>query len=262
MTTNAQFQFQPDHREASIVISKMRQQPQQCAGCRLHGLCLPTGLSGVETNRLASIITHRRVHKDEPLYKMDDLFRSVYAIRLGHFKTHQVSSSGMEQIAAFHMAGELIGLDGMSTGRHQCYAIALEDSEVCEIPYAKLEMLFTEMLPLLRQFHRLMSEELSREQASMLLLGNMRAEQRFAAFLLNLSARYSARGYSASNFHLRMSREDIGNYLGLTIESISRIIGRLKTRSLVNISNREVELLDLPALRVIATGEPNVQNVH
>lgn len=238
-------------------IPVVREQ-QNCAGCRLHKFCLPTGLSGVDTNRLGNIITHRRILKDEPLYKMDDRFRSLYAIHLGHFKTHQVSSSGLEQIAGFHMAGELLGMDGISRDRHQCYAIALEDSEVCEIPYARLETLFAEMPPLLRQFHRLMSEELSREQTSMLLLGNMRAEPRFAAFLLNLSARYSARGYSSTNFHLRMSREDIGNYLGLTIESISRIIARFRNRGLVRITNREVELLDLSTLRSISVGNLSV----
>lgn len=255
MIAIAPLQFQPVRYSAPPVSPLPR---QQCAGCRLHRLCLPTGLSGVQNSRFDSIVVHRRILKDEPLYKMDDPFRSIYAIRLGHFKTHQVSRNGFEQIAAFHMAGELVGLDGLGTDRHQCYATALEDSEVCEIPYAKLEQLFTEIPPLLRQFHRLMSEELTREQTAMLLLGNLRAEQRFAAFLTNLSARYSARGYSATSFHLRMSREDIANYLGLTIESISRIIARLRARRLVSINNRDVELLDLPTLRALSTGEMTV----
>lgn len=236
------------------IIPMVRQQ-QECVACRLHKICLPNGLAGAQANRLGSIVTHRRVLKDEPLYRMNDPFHSLYAIRVGHFKTHQVSSSGLEQIAGFHMAGDLLGMDGISRDKHQCYAIALEDSEVCELPYAKLEELFAEMPPLLRQFHRLMSEELMREQASMLLLGNMRAEPRFAAFLVNLSTRYSALGYSSTSFYLRMSREDIGNYLGLTIESISRIIARLRNRGLVRVTNREVELLDLPMLRMISAGD-------
>jgi len=145
-------------------------------------------------------------------------------------------------------------MDAISTDRHHCNAIALEDSEVCEIPFARLEGLFGEMPTLLHHFHRIMSQEITREQGVMLLLGNMRAEQRFAAFLSNLSSRYSVRGYSSTNFQLRMTREEIGNYLGLTIESISRLLSKFKKQGWIKVNNRELELLEPATLKAVAAG--------
>ena len=181
-----------------------------------------------------------QVARDERLYRMGDPFSNLYAVRFGHFKTYQVNAAGEQQITGFQMAGELLGMDAISGDRHHCDAVALEDSEVCEIPFARLEELFGQMPTLLHHFHRIMSQEITREQNVMLLLGNMRAEQRFAVFLVNLSARYAARGYSSTSFQLRMSREDIGNYLGLTIESISRLLSRFKKQGLLEVGKREV----------------------
>ena len=152
------------------------------------------------------------------------------------------------------MAGELLGMDAISTEHHHCDAMALENSEVCEIPFARLGELFCTIPSLLHHFHRMMSQEITREQNVMLLLGNMRADQRFAAFLINLSSRYAARGYSSTTFQLRMSREEIGNYLGLTIESISRLLSRLKKQGLLRVANREIELLDLTRMKALAAG--------
>lgn len=205
--------------------------------------------------RLDAIIGRRRkIAKDTHLYRIGDKFTNLYAIRLGHFKTYQVSPSGEQQVTGFQMAGELLGMDAISTDHHHCDAMALEDSEVCEIPFGRLEELFGSIPSLLHHFHRMMSQEITREQNVMLLLGNMRAEQRFAAFLTNLSSRYAARGYSSTTFQLRMSREEIGNYLGLTIESISRLLSRLKKQGLLRVANREIELLDLIKLRALAAG--------
>lgn len=226
-----------------------------CSTCSMHQLCLPMGLGENDMDRLDQIIGRRRkVPKDGHLYRMNDPFINLYAIRLGHFKTCQVNAGGEQQITGFQMTGELLGMDAISTDRHHCDAIALEDSEVCEIPFQRLEELFGTMPTLLRHFHRMMSQEITREQSVMLLLGNMQATQRFAAFLVNLSSRYEARGYSASSFQLRMSREEIGNYLGLTIESISRLLSKFKKEGLVRVSNREIELLDRQMLNAITTG--------
>jgi CRP/FNR family transcriptional regulator len=145
-------------------------------------------------------------------------------------------------------------MDAISGERHHCDAVALEDSEVCEIPFSRLEELFGHVPALLRHFHRIMSQEITREQNVMLLLGNMRAEQRFAVFLINLSARYAARGYAANSFQLRMSREDIGNYLGLTIESVSRLLSRFKKQGWITVDKREVTLLDPVRLKAMAAG--------
>ncbi|MCE2871748.1 MAG: fumarate/nitrate reduction transcriptional regulator Fnr [Oxalobacteraceae bacterium] len=226
-----------------------------CSACSMHQLCLPMGLGETDMKRLDAIIGRRRkVAKDTHLYRIGDKFSNLYAIRLGHFKTFQVSPSGEQQVTGFQMAGELLGMDAISTEDHHCDAIALEDSEVCEIPFIRLEELFGSIPSLLHHFHRMMSQEITREQNVMLLLGNMRAEQRFAAFLTNLSSRYAARGYSSTTFQLRMSREEIGNYLGLTIESISRLLSRLKKQGLLRVANREIELLDLTKLRALAAG--------
>jgi CRP/FNR family transcriptional regulator len=213
------------------------------------------GLDETDILRLDEVIgRRRRIARDERLYQMGEPFRNLYAIRFGHFKTYQVNAAGEQQITGFQMAGELLGMDAISGDRHHCDAVALEDSEVCEIPFADLEALFGHVPALLRHFHRIMSQEITREQNVMLLLGNMRAEQRFAVFLVNLSARYAARGYSATSFQLRMSREDIGNYLGLTIESISRLLSRFKKQGLLTIDKREVTLLEPALLKAMAAG--------
>jgi CRP/FNR family transcriptional regulator len=224
----------------------------------MHRLCLPMGLDDEDINRLDQIIGRRnRVLRDESLYRMGDPFRNLYAIRFGHFKTFQINPSGEQQITGFQMAGELLGMDAISADRHHCDAVALEDSEVCEIPFTQLEELFGQIPTLLHHFHRLMSQEITREQNVMLLLGNMRAEQRFAAFLINLSSRYAARGYSSNSFQLRMSREDIGNYLGLTIESISRLLSRFKKQGWVKVNKREMKLVNPVMLKALAAGTEN-----
>ncbi|KQQ87814.1 fumarate/nitrate reduction transcriptional regulator Fnr [Massilia sp. Leaf139] len=226
-----------------------------CSACSMHQLCLPMGLDEIDINRLDQIIgRRRRLVRDERLYAMGEPFRSLYAVRFGHFKTYQVNALGAQQITGFQMAGELLGMDAISGDRYQCDAVALEDSEVCEIPFARLEELFGEVPALLRHFHRIMSQEITREQNVMLLLGNMRAEQRFAVFLVNLSARYAARGYSSTDFGLRMSREDIGNYLGLTIESVSRLLSRFKKQGWIEVDKREVRLLEPARLKAMAAG--------
>ena len=226
-----------------------------CSSCRTRELCLPTGLGESETQRLGQIMGHRRfIPRDGILYRMNDQLASLYAIRLGHFKTYEINAGGEQQITGFQMAGELLGLNAISTGRHHCDAMALEDSEVCEIPFSHLKGLFGNMPTLLHQFLRLMSSEISQEEDAMLRLGNMRAEQRFAAFLVDLGSRYAARGYSFRRFELRMSREDIANYLGLSIESISRLLSKFKQQDWLRVHSRELELLDLASLDALATG--------
>lgn len=227
----------------------------KCATCSMHQLCLPMGLDNDDMDRLDQIIGRRRkVARGSTLFRIGDSFQNLYAIRLGHFKAYQVNRDGAEQITGFQMAGELLGMDAISTDLHHCTAVALEDSEVCEVPFGSLQQLLADMPALLRHFHRMMSQEITREQSVMLLLGNMQATQRFAAFLVNLSSRYEARGYSPHSFQLRMSREEIGNYLGLTIESISRLLSKFKKEGLLRVSNREIELLDPVKLKAITAG--------
>jgi CRP/FNR family transcriptional regulator len=221
----------------------------------MQQLCLPMGLSEADINKLDQIIGRRRkVAKNTSLYRMNDPLTNLYAIRLGYFKTSHVSAIGDQQITGFQMARELLGMDAISTDHHHCDAIALEDSEVCEIPYAQIMELFGTAPTLLRQFHRMMSREITREQIVMLSLGNMRAEQRFAAFLVDLSLRHASLGYSALSFQLRMSRGEIGNYLGMTFETISRMLSALKKQGYIKVNHREIELVDPLRLKELATG--------
>ncbi|WP_317203295.1 fumarate/nitrate reduction transcriptional regulator Fnr [Janthinobacterium sp.] len=233
----------------------------RCSTCSMHQLCLPMGLDVGDMDKLDQIIGRRRkVSRGTTLFRIGDPFVNLYAIRLGHFKTYQINPGGEEQVTGFQMAGELLGMDAISADRHHCNAVALEDSDVCEIPFSSLEQLLGEMPTLLRHFHRMMSQEITREQSVMLLLGNMQATQRFAAFIVNLASRYEARGYSGVKFQLRMSREEIGNYLGLTIESISRLLSKFKKEGWLRVSNREIEILNPAMLKAITAGTSDVCN--
>ena len=181
------------------------------------------GLSEAEIQRLDTLVsTRRKVKRGHHLYRTGVPFEAIYAIKTGFFKTDVLMEDGRDQVTGFQMAGEILGMDGISLESHTCNAVALEDSEVCVIPFAQLEQLSSEMRTLQHHFHKVMSREIVRDQGVMMLLGTMRAEERLAAFLLNLSQRFTARGYSAAEFHLRMTREEIGSYLGLKLETVSR----------------------------------------
>jgi CRP/FNR family transcriptional regulator len=242
---------------ATIPIASALRAPAQprCGLCSFNRFCLPQGLGEDTMRRLDQIISRRRrVQRDEQLFSMGQSFGSLYAVRLGHFKTAQVNQRGEQQITGFHMAGDLLGMEAIGAAQHSCSAVALEDSEVCEIPFARLQELVAQVPELMQQFHRTMAREIQREQAVALFLGNMRAEQRLALLLTQLGARYAARGFSPSSFQLRMSREDIGGYLGLTIESISRLLARFRKAGWIDLNNRDLRILDLPGLQDLAAG--------
>jgi len=238
--------FQGMNGGAPITIGSIS---SSCADCSMHELCLPAVINNQDLDRLETIMSKRlRVERGESLYRAGDVFTTLYAVKLGHFKTVYSESPATKQIIAFQMSGEILGMEGIGNSRHKCSTIALEDSEVCEIPYARLESLLAELPSLQAHFHRMMSREINREHQVMLLLGSMSADQRVAAFLMNLSRRYETRGLSPSHFVLRMTREDIGNYLGLTIESVSRVFSRFKKNDWIEGSPRDVKLLDRKAL--------------
>lgn len=211
---------------------------------------MPVGLNREEMNLLDSLIeTRNRIRRGEPLYAQGSSCDEVYAIRVGCFKTTLLTEDGREQITGFHMAGETLGFDGIATGLHPVSAIAMEDSEACLLPMGKLEQLARELPTLQHHFHRLMSREIQREQGVMLMLGSLSAEERVTAFLLNVSERMSTRGYSASHYVLRMTREEIGSFLGLKLETVSRAFSTLQKEGLIAVRNRDVELLDIQNLR-------------
>ena len=228
-----------------------------CSSCNLRELCLPVGLAPSDMVRLDTLVeTRRSLKRGEALYSAGEAFKSLFAVRTGYFKTRVSAEDGRDQVTGFQMAGELIGFDGIGSERHTCDAIALEDSQVCVIPFAQLESLSREFGDLQRQLHKVMSREIVREHGVMLLLGSMRAEERLAAFLLNLTQRLQARGFSPTALVLRMTREEIGSYLGLKLETVSRAFSKFQDDGVLEVKQRQLRVLDEAALRQLVNGTP------
>ena len=223
-----------------------------CSSCSLRELCLPAGLDSGEMERMDRLVTHRRrLRRGTGLYHAGEPLDGLFAIRSGFMKSCVLHDDGREQVAGFHMAGDLLGLDAIGSGNHTCDTVALEDTEVCEIPFASLEQLSREMPSLQHQLHRIMSREIVRDHGVMLLLGSMSAGERLAAFLLNLSQRFAARGYSPSEFRLRMTREEMGSYLGLKLETVSRTLSSFQERGLIEVRQKQVRIVDFPGLKAL-----------
>jgi len=220
-----------------------------CASCNLRELCLPGALCAEDLARAENLVyARRRVKRGEPLFKSGAEFGAIYAIRSGFFKMSVVDGEGREQVTGFSMGGELIGLEGIGSGTYNGTATALEDSEVCVLPYALIEAMAQEVPALQRQLHAVLAREIVRDHGVMMLLGSMRAEERLATFLINLSKRFLRRGYSASDFHLRMTREEIGSYLGLKLETVSRLFSRFQEEALIEVEQKHVRILDIAGL--------------
>ena len=223
-----------------------------CSNCNLRELCMPMGLSDHDLNRLDELVTVRRkIKRGSTLFSNGEKFTSLYAIRTGFFKTCLASEDGRDQVTGFQMAGEIIGLDGIVNDRHTCDAVALEDAEVCVMPFTRIGELSREINALQHHVHRIMSREIVREHGVMLLLGSMRAEERVAAFLLNLVQRLHARGFSGSELVLRMTREEIGSYLGMKLETVSRTFSKFADDGVIDVHQRHVRILDTDALQSI-----------
>ncbi|EHP39454.1 o2-sensitive transcriptional regulator of cconoqp operon [Cupriavidus basilensis OR16] len=233
----------------SIPITEMS---PRCSTCSLGQLCLPVGMTQQDLVKMDTLVQDRvRVRKGETLYRLGDPLTAVYAIRFGTLKTHLTMEDGRSQITGFHLPGEVVGLDGLGEMQHASDATALEDTEVCVVRFGDLQSLSNVLPSLQHQFMRLMSKEISQDQVMLITLGSMRAEERLAAFLINLSERLSARGYSASEFVLRMSREEIGSYLGLKLETVSRLFSRFAEAGLIQIRQRHVKLVDMVGIKQI-----------
>ncbi|MBV8503903.1 MAG: fumarate/nitrate reduction transcriptional regulator Fnr [Paucibacter sp.] len=228
-----------------------------CSSCNLRELCLPVTMSEPDVDRLDALVALRKnVKRGQALFRAGEPFMALYAVRTGFFKTRVAGSDGRDQVTGFQMAGELLGLDGISSDTHACDAVALEDSQVCVIPFDRMEEMAREFPGLQREFHKIMSREIVRENGVMLLLGGMRAEERLAAFLLNLTKRLHARGFSSSSFVLRMKREEIGSYLGLKLETVSRVFSRFQDEGLLEVQQREIKILDQDALQRLVNAAP------
>ena len=240
-------------RPAEVVSFLRRASPKPaCSTCHQRELCLPGGLSEDEVESLDQLVSLRNtIRRGEFLFRAGDRFASLYAIRSGFFKTRLITDDGRDQVTGFQMAGELIGIEGIASDQHECDAVALEDSEVCVIPYTRLEALSHKFEVVQHHFFRVMSREIVRDHGVMLLLGSMCAEERIASFLLNLSQRFTARGYSAFDFILRMTREEIGSYLGLKLETVSRTFSKFQDEGLISVQLKHIQIANIPGLKKI-----------
>lgn len=225
----------------------------RCSNCSLGSLCLPVGMDAGDMARLDELVSRRaRIAKGNVLFGAGESAGDIFAIRSGSIKTQLVNAEGHVQITGFFLPGEVVGMDGILAASRFSHALALEDTEVCLINVDDLNRLSADVPALHAQFQRLLSQEIQRSHRMVMSLGALRSDQRLAAFLLNLSQRLARLGYSATRFMLRMSREDIGNYLGLTLETVSRQFSRFARLGLIQIRQRDVTLLDMRTLGELA----------
>ncbi len=224
-----------------------------CGDCRLGELCLPIALDAQEISRLDEIVKRgRNLKKGDYLYREGDVFNAIYAIRAGSFKTFKSSWDGEEQVTGLYLPGEILGMDGISSNRHGGSAVALETGSFCEIPFNLLEELSARIPSLQGRFFRLMGQEIVKDQQMLTLLSSNAAEERVAALLLSISSRNHRRKLSPLNFRLPMTRAEIGSYLGVTLETVSRVFSRLSKQNIVAVDNKEIQVLDIAALKAIA----------
>ena len=224
-----------------------------CGNCRLNSICLPLALESDDIKQLDNIIQRSKpLQKSQHLYREGDGFQSVYAVRSGTLKAYKTTDDGREQVTAFYFPGEILGMDGISNNTHASSARALETAAVCEIPFSSLEKLSAMMPTLQRHFFQLMSREITEDQQLITLLSKNSADERVASLMLSISARNARRKLSATQFRLPMSRVDIGNYLGLTVETVSRVFSRMQKMDILSVDNKEIKILELEGLRSMA----------
>ena len=231
--------------------------PTRCSICGLREACLPCDLMQSDRGQIEEfIVNDRHVGRGKKLYRAGDAFICLYTVRSGFFKTMQTVEFGRERVTGFHMAGDMLGADGIGSEVHGCDAIALEDSQVCMIPYSQIENFGHSMQGARRRLERVMSAEIVREHSVMLLLGTRSAEERLAVFLLNLSLRFAARGYSPSEFILRMTRDEIGSYLAMKGETVCRVFAKLRDEGLISVQNKHIRICDVAGLRHCINRQP------
>ena len=224
----------------------------ECPNCGFNTWRLPANLTLHESAQFNACINHRRpLRRNEYLHRVGSALTSLHVIHSGFLMTRVTDDNGREQITGFSMPGELVGPDAISAGKHQCETAALEDSHLCGMMFADFEQLSRDIPKLQRHFHRVMGAEIARDYGIMLLLGSLRAEERVARFVLNLSRRFAARGYSEIHFRLPMSRQEIGNYLGLKLETVSRVFSRFNEIQLLAINGKDREIRDMVRLHGI-----------
>ena len=238
--------------EQIIDFSKLK---ATCSNCNLHELCLPRGLSADDLKSLDHVVKGSRpIQKGDYVFRIGDKFKSFYAVRSGSVKAAILNEAGEEQIIGFYFPGEILGFDAVDKQEHSCSAVALETTTFCSLPYEKIHEICVQIPDLQNQMFRLMSRELSSENKLLLTINKRTAEERIATFLVSLSSRFHKLGYSAKEYNLPMSRQEIGNYLGLTIETVSRLFTKFQRNGLVKINKKAIRLENLPALHAMCDG--------
>ena len=224
-----------------------------CQNCSLASLCLPLGMNPADVEKLEAIVKRTRpLRRGDHLFETDAPFRSLFAVKTGSIKTYALGADGSEQVLGFHLPGELIGLDAIQSEQHRCSARVLETSTVCELPFHRLEELASHIPSLQHQLFRLLSKEISQDSDMAALLGRSTAEERLASFLLSLSERYHRRGFSAKEFILSMSRQEIGSYLGLALETVSRLFTRFQDDGILQVDRKHIAIKDMDRLKTLA----------
>ncbi len=224
-----------------------------CQSCSISRLCLPVMLAEAEVEHLDSIVQRSRpLRKGETLFAAGEKFENVYAIRSGSLKSYTISEDGIEQITGFHLPGEIVGFDAINSGDHPSFAKALETAAICAIPFNDLQELSRELPALQKQLFKVMSQEILEDQELLLLLNKKSADERLAAFLINLSQRFKRRGLSSSHFRLTMTRSDIGNYLGLAVETVSRLLTKFQQNELIAVEDKEITIINVESLSQLA----------
>ena len=235
---------------ANQLLRDVNSPRPNCSTCNMLQWCIPAGIEPENRRAIDQLVAKRlKLRKGETLFRPGEKFSTLFSIRLGSVKTVLLAEDGRDQVSGFHMAGDVIGTDGIGGEHHECQAVALEDTEVCAIPYSRIEELERASPRVLRNMHRMLADEIGRERRVMLMLGTLRADQRLAAFLIDLARRYHARGYSSSEFVLRMTRDEIGSYLGLKLETVSRLLSRLHREGVIQVQGRSIKILDPVALK-------------
>jgi CRP/FNR family transcriptional regulator len=225
-----------------------------CKDCSLRELCLPLGLNDTDLGELDKAIKRRRMlRKGEHLYRFGDPLHALYAVKSGAVKTTGLMEDGRAQVTGFYLSGELLGIDAINSDQHPCSAEALETTEVCEIPFLALEELASHVPGLQHQLFKIMSREIVRDEQLLMMLGRMTAEERLASCLVSFSRRQKRSG-ATGELHLPMSRQDLGDYLGLALETVSRLFSRFQEEGLITVQGRHVHLLDVTRLQGMASG--------
>lgn len=228
-----------------------------CSNCSMRELCLPVALASNVLDKLDELVYLRKRFKaGTHIYHAGSNFHYLYAVRSGFVKLETLNEDGREQVTGFYMMGEILGFDGIATDQHMCTAVALEDSELCVIPFDRIEHVGEEMEHLHHHFYMLMSREIVRDHTMMMLLSGMHGDARIAAFILNLSQRFHERGFSSYDLVLRMKREDIGSYLGMKIETVSRILSKFRDQGLLEVHQKHVRILDMNGLQKLVGHHP------